>query len=89
LNAIQTLPDNRATNPPTVTPERGGLMPKGILIEQFRLSVFALRKLPNAEYTKIHKTLNRMRFRNRLQRVLRRLFRRYLSLAKVMIKVLQ
>jgi hypothetical protein len=62
-------------------------MAKGIQIEQFHMSVFAPRKLPEAEYTKIHKTLNRRRFRTLLKRAPRRVCRRYRSLAKVTIKV--
>jgi len=62
-------------------------MAKPILIEQFHLSVFAPRKLPEAKYAKIHKTLNRRRFRTLLNRALRRVCRKYQSLAKVTIKV--
>jgi len=62
-------------------------MARNILIEEFRLSVFVPRKLPDAEYTKIHKTLNRRSFRTLLKRALRRVCRRYRSLAKVTIKV--
>jgi len=62
-------------------------MARNILIEEFRLTLFVQRKLPDAVYAKIHKTLNRRRFRTLLKRAVRRVCRRYRSLANIQIKV--
>jgi len=64
-------------------------MPKEVLLDEFHLSVFAPRKLSAEEYSKIHKVLNRRRFRTLLNRALRTICRRFRSLAKVRIKLSQ
>jgi hypothetical protein len=53
-----------------------------LLIEEFHLSVYVPEGLRPAEYAAIRRTLDAARFRARLKRALRDVFRRYASLAK-------
>ena len=62
-------------------------MAKRILIEQFHLTVFAPRQLPEDEYEAMHHTLTRQRLRARLQHAMRKVCRRYHTLSKVKVKV--
>jgi hypothetical protein len=62
-------------------------MAKRMLIEQFHLSVYAPRNLPEDEYEAMHQTLTRRRFRARLQRTMRKVCQRYRTLNKVKVKV--
>jgi hypothetical protein len=68
-------------------PQKGGWMGPGILLEEYPISVYAPRGLPEAEYEAMNRTLTRRRFRARLQRVLQRIVQQHPSLLKSTIKV--
>jgi hypothetical protein len=55
-------------------------MPDDLLIEQFHLDVFVPRRLPVRQYDAMRRTLAGKRFRARLLRAIRTLFRKYRSL---------
>jgi hypothetical protein len=64
-------------------------MGKSILIEEFHVSVFVPRNLPDAECVRIRRTLNGRRFGARLRRATEGVVRRYLALDKVSITITQ
>jgi len=64
-------------------------MPKTILIEEFHLSVYVPRGLPDAACNAIRRDLNDARFRARLGRTIREFVRQYPSLNQVTVKVSQ
>ncbi len=74
----------------SIVPEvdcKGEGMAKNIVIEHFHLTVFAPRKLPEADYQAMHRTLSRGRFRVRLQRALQRVCRRFRTLSRAKVRV--
>jgi hypothetical protein len=62
-------------------------MAKGILIEEFHLTVLAPRGLSASEYDAIHRALADPAFEARLRRVVRRAFRRETPLGEVKVRV--
>jgi hypothetical protein len=62
-------------------------MAKGILVEEFHLTVRAPRGLPVARYLAIRQALTRRRFRARLRRRVRRVFGKYPALDDVSVHV--
>ena len=52
-------------------------MAKGILVEEFHLTVRAPRGLPDARYLAIREALTGKCFRSRLRRAMRRVFGKY------------
>ncbi len=62
-------------------------MPKRIVMEEFHLTVFAPRGLPDAEYDAIQLTLNDAGFQKTLRRAIRRVFRREASLSKAKVRM--
>jgi hypothetical protein len=67
--------------------DKGVAVAKGILIEEFHLSVYAPRGLRDAEYDAIRQTLDDIRLHARLRRILQRVFRRYPSLNKARVRL--
>jgi hypothetical protein len=55
-------------------------MARVLLVEEFHLTVYAPRGLPEPEYRAIRRTLSSGRFRDRLGRALRAVPRQYRSL---------
>ena len=64
-------------------------MGKSILIEEFHVSVFVPRNLPDAACVRIRRTLNGRRFGTRLRRAIQGVVRRYPVLDKVSITITQ
>ena len=62
-------------------------MPKGILIDEFHLTVRAPPGLPEAEYDAVRLALDGKPFRARLRRTVRRVFGRFPALSKVRVKL--
>jgi hypothetical protein len=56
-------------------------------MDEFHVSVTALRSLPKAEYAAIHRTLKCRRFQKRLREGVRNVFHRYPSLSKTHIAI--
>ncbi len=67
--------------------DKGGAVAKGILVEEFHLSVYAPRGLRDADYDAIRQTLDDIRLHARLRRIVRKVFRRYPSLNKVRVRL--
>ncbi len=55
-------------------------MPRKVLFDQFRLTIYVPSKLQDAEASAISRILMGVRFRTRLQRAVAGVFRRYRSL---------
>jgi hypothetical protein len=55
-------------------------MPKGVVIEEYHLTVLVPRDLPEAEADAVRQMLADPAFEGRLRRALRRVFRRHSSL---------
>ena len=55
-------------------------MPKRVLFDQFRLTIYVPPKLPAAEAAAISRILTGVRFRTQLRRAIAGVFRRYRSL---------
>jgi hypothetical protein len=62
-------------------------MGKGVVMEEFHLTVLAPRGLPESEYDAICRALADPAFEARLRRVVRRVFRRETPLVKVKVRV--
>ena len=62
-------------------------MSKPLLIEEFHVTVFARRGLPDAEYNAMRRTLDDRRFQSDLRRAIRAVVRQYHSLSKARIKL--
>jgi hypothetical protein len=62
-------------------------MAKGVLIEEFHLTVLAPHGLPAAEYDAICRILADPAFESRLRRAVRRAFRREGGLSKAKVRV--
>jgi hypothetical protein len=62
-------------------------MAKFIFLDEFHVTVLAPRGFPAAEYNWIRQTLDKVRFRVRLGRAVRTVFRQYPSLAKVKVTI--
>jgi hypothetical protein len=60
---------------------------KGILLEEFHLTVFAPHGLPEEEYDAMHQALDDPRFRDELRRAVRGVVRRRPALAKVKVAI--
>ncbi|HYT87522.1 MAG TPA: hypothetical protein VEL76_02280 [Gemmataceae bacterium] len=58
-------------------------MKKAILMEQYHVTVYAPRGLPEEDYDAMHRTLTDPHFRSSLRRAVRRVIRRHASLRKV------
>jgi len=54
-----------------------------ILLEEFHLTVFVPRRLPEADCDALSRALSRSRLRRQLRRAARRVLRRYPSLRRV------
>jgi hypothetical protein len=57
------------------------------VMEEYHLTVFAPRGLPEYEYDAIREVLDERRFRRDLSRAARQVFRRYPQLAKVKVRL--
>jgi hypothetical protein len=64
---------------PAITSD-GGFMPRRILFDQFRLTVYVPTKIQDAEAAAMTRILTGVRFRTRLRRAVATVFRRYRSL---------
>jgi hypothetical protein len=64
-------------------------MSKSILIEEFHVSVFVPRNLPDAECVRIRRTLNGKSFGDRLRPAIQGVVRRYPVLSKIRITLTQ
>jgi hypothetical protein len=62
-------------------------MAKGIVIEEFHLTVLVPRGLPTLEVDAVRNTLTNATFEARLLRVIRRVFRREPSLGKTRVRL--
>ena len=62
-------------------------MTKGIVIDEFHLTVFAPRDLPELEYEASRRTLDDRRFQGDLRRAVRDVARQYPSLGKVRVRL--
>ncbi|HYT89737.1 MAG TPA: hypothetical protein VEL76_13600 [Gemmataceae bacterium] len=62
-------------------------MPKAIQMEQYHVTVYAPRGLPEEEYDAMHRTLIDPHFRTELRRAVRRVVGRHPSLRKVKVTV--
>ncbi len=62
-------------------------MAKMLLMEEFHVSVFAPRGLPEPKYLAIKQALDHRRFRTDLGRAIRQVFRRFSSLRAVQVKL--
>jgi hypothetical protein len=62
-------------------------MGKGVVLEEFHLTVLAPRGLPESEYDAICRALADPAFESRLRRAVRRAFRREGGLAKTKVRV--
>ena len=58
-------------------------MARGIVMEEFHLTVRAPRGLPDPEYDAIRQALDDARFQTHLRRAVRRVFRKYPALGNV------
>ena len=85
--AGQALISAASYSSPCVAPEKGGDVAKGILLEEFHLTVRAPPGLPDAEYDAIRLALDGKPFRARLRRAARRVFGKYPALSKVRVKL--
>ena len=62
-------------------------MAKAILMDEFHVSVFVPRGLPETEYNTMHRTLTRASFRAELRAAVLKVIRRHPSLRKVRLTV--
>lgn len=62
-------------------------MPRALLIDEFQLSFFVPRKLPDAAYAAIRQSLDRPHFQAELRRVVRALVRQDPALDRVTVQV--
>jgi hypothetical protein len=62
-------------------------MAKGILVDEFHLSVRAPPGLADAEYVSIRRTLDDRRFRAGLRRAVRAVFRHHTPLARARVTI--
>ncbi len=62
-------------------------MAKMLLMEEFHVTVFAPRGLPEPKYMAIRQALDGRRFRADLGRAVRQVFRRYPTLRPVQVKL--
>jgi hypothetical protein len=62
-------------------------MGKGVVMEEFHLTVLAPRGLPESEYDAIHRALADPSFESRLRRAIRRAFRGEAPLGKAKVRV--
>ena len=57
-------------------------MPKGIVIDEFHLTIVAPRGLPDAQYVAMHRILSGRPFQRALRQAAQSVFRKYASLSK-------
>ena len=62
-------------------------MPKGIVIDEFHLTIVAPRGLPDAQYIAMHRTLSGRRFQRALREAVQVVFRKYASLSKTRVRL--
>jgi hypothetical protein len=62
-------------------------MPKGILIDEFHVTVVAPRGLPDAHYVAMHRTLAGLPFQRALRQAVQTVFRKYASLSKTRVRL--
>jgi hypothetical protein len=62
-------------------------MPRSILVEEFHLTVRAPTGLPGPQFAAIRQTLTDPRFRARLRRAVRHVFRQYAALGNVRVLI--
>ena len=62
-------------------------MPKGILIDEWHVTIVAPRGLPEARYVAMHRTLSGRPFRRAFRQAVQAVFRKYASLNKARIRI--
>ncbi len=62
-------------------------MPRGILLEEFHLTVLAPRGLPDSRYVAMRTTLASKRFQTELRQAGRAVLRRFASLSKSRVRL--
>ena len=77
----------RSRRTPTPEQQKGVAVGKHTLMEEFHLSVYAIRSLPESECDAIRQALDSSQFRQRLKRAVRRVVRRLAPLHKVRVAV--
>jgi hypothetical protein len=66
---------------------KGGAVAKHILIEEFRLAVYAPRGLPAQDYEAMRQALDDPLFHARLRRAVRRVAHRHPALSKAQVRL--
>ena len=67
--------------------EKGGHVPKAILIDEFHLTVYVPRALPEPEYDRIRQILDTSRFQRQLREAIREVVRQHPALGRVRVTV--
>ncbi len=62
-------------------------MPKSILIDEFHLTIFAPRGMPDARYVAMRRTLSGRRFQRDLRQAVRAVFRKFAPLSKTRVRL--